>query len=107
MKSKKKSATAKTVNTDTPTTNTTGITIDTDIPVPATRSHGKYPWQSLEVGHSFFAPINQKGGSSVAYGASKRYGKHFIGRKETKDGVDGVRFFHVAEPMKTRARSAK
>jgi hypothetical protein len=107
MKSKKKSATAKTVNTDTPAANTTGITIDTDIPVPSVRPHSKYPWQSLEVGHSFFAPINQKGGSAVAYGASKRYGKHFIGRKETKDGVDGVRFFHVAEPMRSRSLIVK
>ena len=82
------------------------IEIETNVPVPTARSNAKYPWQSLEVGHSFFAPINPKGGSTQAYQASKRYGVHFIARKAEKDGVAGVRFHRVAEPMKSRKAKA-
>lgn len=89
-----------------PVTNTTGIEIETNVPVPAARSNAKYPWASLEVGHSFFAPINHKGGSTQAYQASKRYGVHFIARKAEKDGVEGVRFHRIEEPMRSRKAKA-
>lgn len=105
MKAKKAKA-PKTEATNEAPVNTTGIEIETDVPVPATRSNAKYPWASLEVGHSFFAPINHKGGSTQAYQASKRYGVHFIARKAEKDGVEGVRFHRIAEPMRSRKAKA-
>lgn len=102
----KKAKTVTETTTEAPA-NTTGIEIETDVPVPAARSNTKYPWASLEVGHSFFAPINHKSSSPQAYHASKRYNAHFIARKAEKDGVEGVRFHRIAEPMRARSKNKK
>lgn len=100
-----KSTISDTTTNATPQTLAEGnFQIEDGIEMPATSRKALYPWASMNPGQSFFAPVSKKGGSARAYIASKRYGKHFLSRAETKDGVDGVRFFCVAEPMQVRVK---
>ena len=66
------------------------IKIDTNIPVPTV---GKYPWDQLEVGHSFFVQTaNFNTLRSGCYSAGKRLSRRFkAGRVE-----GGVRVWRLA-----------
>jgi hypothetical protein len=59
--------------------------IDTDVPLPAVSAprgrKEKYPWSTLEVGHSFFVPGGVlKKMQSTASKASERSGNTFVVR---------------------------
>lgn len=105
MKANKSKSKKTTVNNDVALSMTLApdaFEIERGIEVPNRVRVSKYPWATLDVGDSFFAPIAAKGGSARAYMASKKHGKHFLSRAAVKNGVQGVRFHCVAEPMVSR-----
>jgi hypothetical protein len=64
------------------------IEIEDGIPPPRTRNRAKYPFDSMAIGQSFFAP--------AVTSVNRQYweratGRKFIARKATKDGVIGIR----------------
>jgi hypothetical protein len=72
--------------------------IDKNVPLPPNAGKpggGKYPWASMEIGDSFFAP--GKVGARVAT-AGKRGGgqSKFTIRTVTENGVRGVRVWRIA-----------
>ncbi len=61
------------------------IPIDKNIPAPKTRSkRDKYPWKGMDIGDSFFVPIDQapKTFITVCYIAGKMHDRKFSCRKE-------------------------
>jgi hypothetical protein len=75
------------------------IEVQSGIPIPdinrnpPTRRHSKYPWHTMNVGDSFFAPnVTVKGFAGTAYSAGKRHGRTYVAR--TMDG--GVRVWRTA-----------
>ena len=73
--------------------------VDTDIPIPQKdRSWNRYPWATLEVGHSFFGP--GKSAAALASAASnfkRRTGKDwdFTSKVCNENGVIGARIWRV------------
>lgn len=74
----------------------------TNIPLPTRQTRGKYPWETLEEGHSFFVP---GGKDKVWYtqcsAKGKALGKKFIARKYTleeqgEEPVEGIMVWRVA-----------
>lgn len=74
------------------------IQIEDGIPLPS-NARGRresYPWADLGLTESFFAPGANRGSMhSACQRAGKRYGRRFISRPATKDGVEGVRVWRV------------
>ena len=70
------------------------IKIDKHVPIPqkSTGPAPKYPWATMVVGDSFFAPIKRTAmSSSVAY-ATYRWKRQFLTRTEKK----GTRVWRIA-----------
>ena len=79
--------------------------IDTKIPIPSIRNkNGRYPFDTLKVGDSFFVPA--EGANVVAVrSAAYMYAKSHLDYKVTarlveEDGVKGVRIWRVAKEEK-------
>ena len=75
------------------------IEVQSGIPIPdinrnpPTQRNSKYPWHTMNVGDSFFAPnVTVKGFAGTAYSAGKRHGRTYVAR--TMDG--GVRVWRTA-----------
>jgi hypothetical protein len=69
--------------------------IDVGVPIPASRTSRKYPFDEMNVGDSFFLEI----GSSVqtlAGSANRTHApKKFAQRRVTEAGVDGFRIWRT------------
>jgi hypothetical protein len=67
--------------------------ISKDIPAPSRRRFHLYPFQTLEVGESFFVP---NGYIQLAGSANTRYApKRFTARTRTEEGVKGIRVWRI------------
>lgn len=75
----------------------TTITLDDNVPMPTvSRAAAKlYPWDTMDVGQSFFVP-NGKTIGTQASKAGAKYGVKFTCRKVTEHGVEGVRVWRTA-----------
>lgn len=75
--------------------------IDDGIPVAPVQKTSKYPVADLEVGQSFFVPLDGKtstgiqGALNSAAKPERAKGKSFVTRTITEDGVEGVRIWRV------------
>lgn len=68
------------------------IKVEHGIPMPASRSIGRYPWAEMKVGDSFYAPgkkHDQVSGMTSYW--SKRLGRKFAARRWDK----GVRVWRI------------
>jgi len=65
-------------------------TIDDDIPIP-----NKYPFSTMGVGQSFFAPNKKPRNPISSYGNKHFHPKKFTQRTMTENGVTGLRIWRV------------
>jgi hypothetical protein len=70
------------------------ITIDMDVPVPQVdHSRGTpYPWKTLQLGQSFFAPVSQVSSTNWSH----KTGFKYTIRSVEEGGVKGVRVWRIA-----------
>lgn len=73
------------------------IKIDKGVELPKKWSaHQKYPFPSMKVGDSFFAPVKHVNiNGSIAYATAKT-GFRFEARTVTEKGVKGVRVWRIS-----------
>lgn len=73
----------------------TDIKIDTDVPFPEERggtAPALYPFEKMEVGHSFFAPGKKRSQMDNAAGHwRKKKGWRFMIRETEENGIKGAR----------------
>ena len=75
------------------------IKIEKGVPIPKIKGHAKYPWNEMEVGDSFFAPLNGRDFGQFRNSISTSARQHKLGttknfRTATVDG--GVRVWRIA-----------
>jgi hypothetical protein len=72
------------------------IEIETGIPLPDKYVRWKYPFDKLDVGHSFFVPNKDTSQmSALCKRAAKRLGARFATAMAEKDGVSGTRVWRM------------
>lgn len=64
------------------------VDIERGVPIPITRHH-KYPWESMEVGDSFFVSAEDDLHPSAVYQSALRACKRYAPRKYKSRTVDG------------------
>lgn len=90
-----------TLSSITPADTRPAFVVEKGVPIPSRRNIGRpsiYPWASMQVGDSFFAPIG-KGKAGVAkgsYNAQKLHGIKLTTRSVTENGRAGVRIWRTA-----------
>ena len=78
------------------------ISIDYDVPLPSKRGDTLlYPFEKMEVGHSFFLPLNESRSVHRGYLAASKANKRlhparFTAREVTENGVRGCRIWRIA-----------
>lgn len=71
--------------------------IDTDVPLPTKphRDNSRYPWNQMEVGHSFFVPSTDAKTQSLRNLAYMRQRRHPGERYSVISEENGTRVFRV------------
>lgn len=72
------------------------IKIDHNVPPPVGRIRGKYPWNKMKKGDSFFAPTPFLGGIATAAAYRIGNGCKFITKTVTERGVKGKRVWRIS-----------
>lgn len=72
------------------------IKFDDNIPIPTdAKRAGKYQWQEMKVGQSFWSASKPTSLRNIANQAGKRLNMKFLTRAETKDGIEGSRVWRT------------
>lgn len=76
------------------------INVDTTIPMPAPAEQKKYPFATMEVGHSFFIEAADEEDMHRLRSAASHFGKRrgwkFTVRKATENEANGYRCWRTA-----------
>lgn len=72
--------------------------IETDIPIPTSLNgySSKYPWEKLEIGHSFFVKDKKPPAlSTTRRYAEKKFHTKYASKLVTENGVQGTRIWRI------------
>ena len=70
--------------------------LDANIPIPPLKGgQPKYPWESMKVGDSFFAPVPHSVLYSASYARTKKHNAGYKTRSVVENGVQGCRTWRV------------
>ena len=83
--------------------------VDKKIPVPKEHTPNRYPFDTMEIGDSFFVTEDQTANLKSVYGAAshhaKRHNKKFLSAIREEGGKRGIRVWRVAvEEVPTKAK---
>lgn len=74
--------------------------VDTDVPIPSGSERKRYPFRTMEAGHSFFIAADKLPDAHRLRSAASHYGKRkgwaFTIRKVVENDVDGYRCWRVS-----------